>query len=74
MNFMKGGEYLDTSTRHTYTSGKNLGQNKNVLLAQTAHSLFDQNWFLKLVIGPTFEFEKTLIGKAAELEIWHRVT
>ena len=74
MNFVKGGEYLDTSTRHTYTSGKNLGQNKNVLLAQIAHFLFDQYCFLKLLVGPTLEFAKSLIGKVAGLEIWRTVT
>ena len=71
---MKGGEYLDTSPRHTYTSGKNLSQNKNVLLAQVAHFLFDQYCDLKLLIGPTFEFAKSLISKVVDLEIWRRVT
>ena len=63
MNFVKGGEYLDTSTRHTYTSGKNLSQNKNVLLAQIAHFLFDQYCFSKLLVAPTFEFAENLVSK-----------
>ena len=74
MNFVKGGEYLDTSTRHTYTSRKNLGQSKNVLLAQISYSLFDQCCFSKLLVGPTFEFAKSLISKVVDLEIWRRVT
>ena len=74
MNFVKGGEYLDTSTRHTYTSRKNLSQNKNVLLAQTALSIFGQHCFLKLLIGPTFEFAKSLFSNLVDLVIWRRVT
>ena len=74
MNFVKGGEYLDTSPRHTYTSGKNLSQDKNVLLAQIAHFLFDQYYFLKLLVGPTFEFAKSLVSNVGDLEIWHTVT
>ena len=70
MNFSKGGEYLDTSTMHTYTSRKNLGQSKNVLPAQTAYSIFGQHCFSKLLVGPTFVFAKTLIRKVEELGIW----
>ena len=74
MNFVKGGEYLDTNTRHTYTSGKNLSQNQNILLGQITLFLFDQYCFLKLLVGPTLEFAKSLVGKVVDIEIWRRVT
>ena len=74
MNFSKGGEYLDASTLHTCTSRKNLGQSKNVLPAQTAYSIFRQHCFSKLLVGPTFDFAKTLISKVVGLEFWRRVT
>ena len=66
MNFLKGGEYPDTSTRHTYTSGKNPSPTKDVLLDQNKGSLFDQYYFSKLLVAPTFEFAKTLVSKVVE--------
>ena len=74
MIFPKGGEHLDTSTRHTCTSGKNLGQNKNVLLVQTANPSFGQCCFLKILVGPTFKSAKSLFGKLVGLEFWRKVT
>ena len=68
-----GREYLDASTRCVYTSGQNLGQTKNVLLAQNKCFLFDQYCFSKLLVKLTFEFAENLVSKVVGFLIWHAV-